>query len=1029
MLTKTEDFDFFKRTIESAKSEADIRRAWDHLITSSLKIKSTIHEEDGYKDYSFDNVVIEFKDKGFFRHSKDSIKFKEATDGRILKYIKRWSKKIDKPTSAFIGIATDGIDTSIVKVINNEIESGELLSLSKKNIDYILTVIEQNQRIPLTSENLINDFGVHSELGYKVLHDLYFTLKNDLSEEDINKTKLFFNEWKNLYGQVANIAKWKQNKILDSLNFPQDAELSEVLFTFNTYNSFLVKLIAAELVSTLKIASYNNFAEHLGLSGENIFQQINFELEKNGFFELSGIHNFVSEVLFSWYTESINKPCTFADDLSEICLRLSVYDLNENKAMKSGDLLKHFYQNLVPDELRRSLGEFYTPDWLVEYMLDKLPELENSTILDPTNGSGSFILQAIEQKKRYFSKSKMSAEDQLKNILSQVYGFDLNPLAVQTAKVNYLFAIYDLLQECSGIEVEIPILLADAIYAPKINAETGNYEYTIGSEVANLKVELPKKIVDNRSQLVKSFNIMNNAIESGRTFKSCLGRLTNLFPDEAKDFFDTLQQVFNKIQTLHERSWDGIWFQIIQNFFWSIELPKFDFIIGNPPWVRWSSLPELYRQRVKTTALSYDIFSEHKRYGGNELDISALVTYTVADRWLKEDGTISFLLPQNHLQNDSSSGFRQFKIQEYALDPVEVEDLSDLKIFEDATNKPMIFTAKKVKGEVHYPVKYDKWESVGGKKTISVYATTSEILNERQVDYCVAEPIDDTLRGRWIYGSENQLWTFKRIVGNPTYEGRKGITTDLNGIFFPKLLQKANGLVQIETRPSAGRTDIGPAFKAWIEEDMVYPLAKGSKDIKHGKFDPQDSLVAIVPNKGIKNSDYLKAENKLDELPRTKAYFKRYENLLSQRSTFKKFMPGAPYWAVYNVGEYTFSPYKVSWSEIGTKVNAALLISQNNTLEKEIVIPDHKLFFASFDDADEALFLTGLLNSSIISQLVAHSTVSTSRGNILKSLNLPLFNAQDEWHNKVVQLIAATWYKGIDLETQDILDEIVSYIL
>jgi len=121
-----------------------------------------------------------------------------------------------------------------------------------------------------------------------------------------------------------------------------------------------------------------------------------------------------------------------------------------------------------------------------------------------------------------------------------------------------------------------------------------------------------------------------------------------------------------------------------KNFFWSswsFNL-KFDFSwLGNPPWVRWSSLPELYQERVKKTANSYDIFSEHKRYGGNELDISALLTYTVADHWLKDEGTLLFLLPQNHLQNDSSSGFRQLQIDNKYLQPLFVEDLKDLSIF------------------------------------------------------------------------------------------------------------------------------------------------------------------------------------------------------------------------------------------------------------------------------------------------------------------------------------------------------------
>ena len=36
------------------------------------------------------------------------------------------------------------------------------------------------------------------------------------------------------------------------------------------------------------------------------------------------------------------------------------------------DLLKKLYQKLMPKELRHNLGEYYTPDWLAERLLNML---------------------------------------------------------------------------------------------------------------------------------------------------------------------------------------------------------------------------------------------------------------------------------------------------------------------------------------------------------------------------------------------------------------------------------------------------------------------------------------------------------------------------------------------------------------------------------------------------------------------------------------------------------------------------------
>jgi hypothetical protein len=87
-------------------------------------------------------------------------------------------------------------------------------------------------------------------------------------------------------------------------------------------------------------------------------------------------------------------------------------------------------------------------------------------LLDPTCGSGSFLLEAIEQKRRAALMAGWTAEQTVDMLTTTVWGFDLNPLAVQSSRVNFLIAIADLLQQCKGKDVEIPVLLADAVYSP-----------------------------------------------------------------------------------------------------------------------------------------------------------------------------------------------------------------------------------------------------------------------------------------------------------------------------------------------------------------------------------------------------------------------------------------------------------------------------------------------------------------------------------------------------------------------------------
>lgn len=133
------------------------------------------------------------------------------------------------------------------------------------------------------------------------------------------------------------------------------------------------------------------------------------------------------------------------------------------------DFIKQIYEAMIPKELRRALGEFYTPDWLAEAALQSAVAASGTgnaaglSILDPTCGSGTFLVKAIAMKRE--------SGCGLETILSTVRGLDINPLAVLTARTNYLLSILDLLD--GSASVAIPVYQADII-ALASSAESPN---------------------------------------------------------------------------------------------------------------------------------------------------------------------------------------------------------------------------------------------------------------------------------------------------------------------------------------------------------------------------------------------------------------------------------------------------------------------------------------------------------------------------------------------------------------------------
>lgn len=635
-------------------------------------------------------------------------------------------------------------------------------------------------------------------------------------------------------------------------------------------------------------------------------------------------------------------------------------------------------------------------------------------LVDPCCGSGSFLL-AIIRKIRI--EDHGDAKTTLHRILNNVWGFDLNPLAVQTARVNYLIAIADLIKKVPGTDIEIPILLADAIYSPAPDPMMGSkfVYYEIGSHIANLQIVLPAELASDRRLLDNVFALMEKCVENNMSPNLICDALVEqgiLNRDEIGSWKEALETTYSHVLSLHKRKWNGIWFRIVRNYFWSSAAGHFDVIVGNPPWVRWSKLPKLYQQRVMPTCEKYDIFAKTKYFGGNELDISGLITYTVADKWLSEGGKLIFLITQTHFQSASSSGFRKFKLDSKSyLKPLLVEDMKELKPFADAANKTALFVGIKSEDSPSYPIKYIIWKKKDGFSARIPENLSSDEVSMRtiHVDY-EANPVGD-LSTPWAILPKGDFKLLKKLMGTCSWiEGKKGITTDLNGVYFVKILQYSEDsrLVQIETRPEAGKTDIGPKQKFWVEPDLLYPVIKGAGQISCCGYTQLEDLAVIVPNNGILREDYLVSWEQMNkQYPHLLEYFTNFKALLANRSTYRTRMPNAPFYAVYNVGQYTFEPWKVIWAEQPGKDKFPVSVIHTQRFlgrEDKVVIPDHKVYFASFPDSEHAYYLCGLLLNSTVVTYLNSFQIKVQVGDIFKHLKLPEMNSTNEMHQELISL-------------------------
>lgn len=129
-------------------------------------------------------------------------------------------------------------------------------------------------------------------------------------------------------------------------------------------------------------------------------------------------------------------PCPFSylDHLAlkaEVVLgRSEVVELTEALRHEQGDVLGSAYLSWVPQDARRTLGQFWTPMPIAQLMTRWAVRSADDHVLDPAFGSGVFLSTAIDRLK-YLGASKGT-------IAKQLAGVELSPLVFLVGLTNVL---------------------------------------------------------------------------------------------------------------------------------------------------------------------------------------------------------------------------------------------------------------------------------------------------------------------------------------------------------------------------------------------------------------------------------------------------------------------------------------------------------------------------------------------------------------------------------------------------------------
>jgi hypothetical protein len=473
-------------------------------------------------------------------------------------------------------------------------------------------------------------------------------------------------------------------------------------------------------------------------------------------------------------------------------------------------------------------------------------------------------------------------------------------------------------------------------------------------------------------------------------------------------------------------------------------------VAGNPPWVRWGYLPQEYRSDIKFLWRYYALFTQkglESLMGTAELDLSILFTYACVDNYVADGAKLGFLITQEVVRSKSAGeGFRSFLIapSKTPLEVIAFHDLVALHPFEAANKTGFIIIRKGA--ETVYPVPYVEWKKKQGS-VISADNTLSEIKTKTTQSIKQAAPLS-TRASPWQVVSKSSAGTLAKLDGQSSFKGRCGVSVDPYGVFLCRVLavQPSKSLM-VTNDPSLGDTPVPQMPPSRIEDQNVFPVVRG-RDIQKWKAVPV--YAAIITNTSTKRDDIPSEEQFKKSHPNTFDYLfamrewalgrEKFWQFFSRKHLSVKSLSAAevkslgnyvrsagraenghyiyevadgPFYSLFNVGPYSFAPYKVAWPMGASRMRAAVLtefsfeVQGGKTTSRCVIPATGTTSYVSFDDEDEANYLCAVLNSSLVDAYIS-SFSSAGRGfgapSVVSKFNIPDYDKGSALHRALSDL-------------------------
>lgn len=660
-----------------------------------------------------------------------------------------------------------------------------------------------------------------------------------------------------------------------------------------------------------------------------------------------GISGVVDSDFFDWVTET-SAGLVYIRALAR---RLARFDWSDVQH----DVLKVLYESVISRETRKKLGEYYTPDWLAEHIVEvAVHEPLREKVLDAACGSGTFLFHAIRRYIAAADANQQPLPELLRGVTEHVIGVDLHPVAVTLARVTYLLAIgRERLADPSRSHVHVPVYLGDSMQWRKRQKDllTEDHlvvETTDGRELFASELRLPANLLGDAARFDQFVGeLARRATESIRS-----GSLAAVFQRFAIRTEDqpVIKATFETMCRLHREGRNHIWGYFVRNLVRPVWLARtenrVDVLVGNPPWLA-------YRHMTTDMQATFQRMSKergmwHGAAVSTHQDLSGLFVARIAQLYLKRGGRLALVMPNAVVDRAQFAGFRTGVFPD-SSDPTFIAfsqswDLRRLRPHFFPRQAAVVF-GEKADAASSMPVSVQAWSGRLPEGNADWASVASVVERSEGVARPFSSEIESPYRARFTQGAifaPRVLFLVQRQAPGPL-----GIPT---------------GRARVRSHRSANEKvpwrDVAD-FEGTVESEFIRPLVSGETTLP---FRALDALEVVLPREGDRLLE--SGDGRIELYPGLADWWRRAEDCwTAHRSSVRLTLREQLDYRGKLSQQFPIPGRRVVYTKSGMHLAAARVVSERAVI-------NNSLYWATSATDDEAHYLCAVLNSPTMTELV-----------------------------------------------------------